>query len=217
MNMKNPDKTAYIIGNGGSRKGFDLLLLKGKGTVFGCNALYRDYQRSTPKYVLPDYLVAIDNPIITEIESSDFPSSRVLIPPEDEKWEPVELHWGRAVNKQWDPQRPRSNAGMNAILEALKLEYETMYVFGFDFLVVNQNTAMSNLYDGTDCYGLETRANLQDTRNRMKYLGHVIENNPKTNFVFCYPKETIAGGIYNPQAENTCITSFDDLIYLLSE
>lgn len=217
MNMKNPDKTAYIIGNGGSRKGFDLLLLKGKGTVFGCNALYRDYQRSTPKYVLPDYLVAIDNPIITEIESSDFPSSRVLIPPEDEKWEPVELHWGRAVNKQWDPQRPRSNAGMNAILEALKLEYETMYVFGFDFLVLNQNTAMSNLYDGTDCYGLETRANLQDTRNRMKYLGHVIENNPKTNFVFCYPKETIAGGIYNPQAENTCITSFDDLIYLLSE
>jgi hypothetical protein len=217
MNMKNPDKTAYIIGNGGSRKGFDLLLLKGKGTVFGCNALYRDYQRSTPKYVLPDYLVAIDNPIITEIESSDFPSSRVLIPPEDEKWEPVELHWGRAVNKQWDPQRPRSNAGMNAILEAIKLEYETLYVFGFDFLVVNQNTAMSNLYDGTDCYGLETRANLQDTRNRMKYLGHVIENNPKTNFVFCYPKETIAGGIYNPQAENTCITSFDDLIYLLSE
>jgi len=217
MNMKNPDKTAYIIGNGGSRKGFDLLLLKGKGTVFGCNALYRDYQRSTPKYVLPDYLVAIDNPIITEIESSDFPSSRVLIPPEDEKWEPVELHWGRAVNKQWDPQRPRSNAGMNAILEAIKLEYETLYVFGFDFLVVDQNTAMSNLYDGTDCYGLETRANLQDTRNRMKYLGHVIENNPKTNFVFCYPKETIAGGIYNPQAENTCITSFDDLIYLLSE
>jgi len=217
MNMKNPDQTAYIIGNGGSRKGFDLLLLKGKGTVFGCNALYRDYRLSNPKYVLPDYLVAIDNPIITEIESSDFPSSRVLIPPEDEKWEPVELHWGRAVNKQWDPQRPRSNAGMNAILEAIKLEYETLYVFGFDFLVVDQNTAMSNLYDGTDCYGLETRANLQDTRNRMKYLGHVIENNPKTNFVFCYPKETIAGGIYNPQAVNTCITSFDDLIYLLSE
>jgi len=217
MNMKNPDKTAYIIGNGGSRKGFDLLLLKGKGTVFGCNALYRDYRLSNPKYVLPDYLVAIDNPIITEIESSDFPSSRVLIPPEDEKWEPVELHWGRAVNKQWDPQRPRSNAGMNAILEAIKLEYETLYVFGFDFLVVDQNTAMSNLYDGSDCYGLETRANLQDTRNRMKYLGHVIENNPKTNFVFCYPKETIAGGIYNPQAVNTCITSFDDLIYLLSE
>jgi len=217
MNMKNPDQTAYIIGNGGSRKGFDLLLLKGKGTVFGCNALYRDYRLSNPKYVLPDYLVAIDNPIITEIESSDFPSSRVLIPPEDEKWEPVELHWGRAVNKQWDPQRPRSNAGMNAILEAIKLEYETLYVFGFDFLVVDQNTAMSNLYDGTDCYGLETRANLQDTRNRMKYLGHVIENNPKTNFVFCYPKETIASGIYNPQAVNTCITSFDDLIYLLSE
>ena len=79
--MIDPEKTAYIIGNGGSRKGFDLLMLKGRGVVFGCNALYRDFAVSSPRYALPDYLVAIDNPIITEIESSDFPSARVLIPP----------------------------------------------------------------------------------------------------------------------------------------
>jgi hypothetical protein len=41
--MKNVLKTAYIIGNGVSRKSFDLMSLKGKGKVFGCNALYRDY------------------------------------------------------------------------------------------------------------------------------------------------------------------------------
>ena len=213
--MIEPNKTAYIIGNGGSRKGFDLLILKGKGTVFGCNALYRDFAMNTQKYALPDYLVAIDTPIITEIESSDFPSARVLIPPENERWEPVELHWGRAVNKAWNPQRPRSNAGMNAILEAIKKDYTHLYILGFDFLVVDQETAMSNLYDGTDCYGLETRANLQDTRNRMKYLGYVIENNPDVNFIFCYPKDV--GQLYNPQAINSCFTNFDDLIGLLRE
>ncbi len=210
--MIDPFRTAHIIGNGGSRKGFDLMQLKNKGSVFGCNALYRDYVLQG--YVLPDYLVAIDNPIITEIEGSSFPSTRVLIPPENERWEPIELHWGRAVNKSWNPARPRSNAGMNAILEAIKKEYTQLYIFGFDFLVVDQNTAMSNLYDGTECYGLETRANLQDTRNRMKYLGYVLEKYPDTNFTFCYPKD--AGNIYSPDVKNCSIINFDELTYLLT-
>ena len=55
--MIDPEKTAYIIGNGGSREGFDLMLLKGRGVEFGCNALYRDFV-STNRYALPDYLVA---------------------------------------------------------------------------------------------------------------------------------------------------------------
>ena len=42
--------TAYIIGNGTSRQGLDLNVLK--GDIWGCNALYRDYT--------PDYLTIID-------------------------------------------------------------------------------------------------------------------------------------------------------------
>ena len=137
--MKNVLKTAYIIGNGVSRSSFDLMNLKGKGKVFGCNALYRDYAEQD--YVLPDYLVAIDNPIIAEIEKSDFPKERFLNPPEDEKWEPVELHWKRSVAPGWSPARPRSNAGMNAIQEAIKKGYTTIFIFGFDFLATSSDTA----------------------------------------------------------------------------
>lgn len=208
-----PKTTAYVIGNGTSRKSFDLIKLKGNGTVFGCNALYRDFRMTNPKYILPDYLVAIDASIITEIESSDFPSKRFINPPEAEKWEPVELHWGRAVNKQWDPQRPRSNAGMNAILEAIKMGFTDVYIFGFDSLVVDQSVAMSNLYDGTNCYGLETRASLPDTRNRMKYLGWVIENNPQIKFHFCFPKEL---RIYKPEADNCFMHDFNEIYHLLA-
>ena len=75
--------TAFIIGNGTSRKGFDLTRLKPYGTVFGCNALYRDF----PDYSLPDFLVSIDDGIITEIEHSDFPSKRFIVPPMDERLE----------------------------------------------------------------------------------------------------------------------------------
>ena len=207
-----PENTAYIIGNGASRQPFDLMILRGKGTVFGCNALYRDFSFTSPKYVLPDFLIAIDDAITVEIESSDFPSNRVIIPPENEKWEPVELHWGRSATKDWNPARPRSNAGMNAILEAIKKGYSDLYIFGFDSLVVDNKVALSNLYDGTDCYGYDTRANLQDTRNRMTFLGWVIEKNPDTHFTFCYPKDMIDSGVYLPQAPNVSISNFDEMM-----
>ena len=207
-----PENTAYIIGNGASRQPFDLMILRGKGTVFGCNALYRDFSFTSPKYVLPDFLIAIDDAITIEIESSDFPSNRIIIPPENEKWEPVELHWGRSATKDWNPARPRSNAGMNAILEAIKKGYGDLYIFGFDSLVVDNKVALSNLYDGTDCYGYDTRANLQDTRNRMTFLGWVIEKNPDTHFTFCYPKDMIDSGVYLPQAPNVSISNFDEMM-----
>jgi hypothetical protein len=210
--MKNVLKTAYIIGNGVSRESFDLMDLKGNGKVFGCNALYRDYTKED--YTLPDYLVAIDNPIINEIKNSNFPKERFLNPPEDEKWEPVELHWGRSATPDWNPARPRSNAGMNAILESIKKGYTTIYCFGFDFLVVDESIAMSNVYDNTNCYGLETRANISDTRNRMKYLGWLIEKHNTVKFIFCYPKGT---AFYQAESENVSFCDFDQLRHLLME
>ena len=34
-----------------------------------------------------------------------------------------------------NPARPRSNAGMNAMLEAIKKGFTTLYMFGFDFIL----------------------------------------------------------------------------------
>ena len=215
--MKNVLKTAYIIGNGASRKEFDLFDLQGRGKVFGCNALYRDFVDYN--FMLPDYLVAIDYEIIMEIEEhSNFPRERFINPPEEEKWEPIELHWKTSSDPNWNPARPRSNAGMNAILEAIKKGYTSIYIFGFDFLVVDEDIALSNLYDGSPCYGMETRANLNDTRGRMNYLGWVIEQHSDIKFFFCYPREVIVfKGIYTHEADNVQVLSFGKLIDLLVE
>jgi len=52
-------KRVFCIGNGESRKGFDLESLRKYGTIYGCNAIYRDF--------MPDVLTAVDHGIMHEI------------------------------------------------------------------------------------------------------------------------------------------------------
>ncbi len=52
-------KRVFCIGNGESRKGFDLETLRQHGTIYGCNAIYRDF--------MPDVLTAVDHGIMHEI------------------------------------------------------------------------------------------------------------------------------------------------------
>ena len=54
----------FCIGNGESRKDFDLNKLKPHGKIYGCNALYRNFT--------PDVLIAVDGGIIHEIYHSGY-------------------------------------------------------------------------------------------------------------------------------------------------
>ena len=54
-----PRGNAYIIGNGPSRKDFDLETLKTTGQTYGCNALYRDF--------VPDFIFSIDLKVTNEM------------------------------------------------------------------------------------------------------------------------------------------------------
>tara|TARA_Y100000004_G_scaffold44268_1_gene48542 strand:+ start:3882 stop:4721 length:840 start_codon:yes stop_codon:yes gene_type:complete len=54
----------FCLGNGESRKGVNLDLLKPYGKIYGCNALYRDFT--------PDVLVAVDQGITHEIYQSGY-------------------------------------------------------------------------------------------------------------------------------------------------
>ena len=62
-------KRVFVIGNGESRKGIDLAELNKYGKVYGCNALYRDYE--------PDALIAIDEQLMHEIYWSGYPIDHV--------------------------------------------------------------------------------------------------------------------------------------------
>ena len=71
-------KEAYIIGNGHSRLQVDLTELRKEGTIFGCNALYRDFS--------PDWLLSGDATIIKEICKTGYPENNHCIFPD---WAPI--------------------------------------------------------------------------------------------------------------------------------
>lgn len=177
--------TAIIIGNGASLQQADLPSLHKIGTntaTFGCNALYRIFT--------PDYLVAIDEEMIREIKASQFPKCQFIIPPTEEQYEPAQLYrdLGYSIPEITKPTDfPRSNAGMNAMIEAIKRGYKQLVMVGFDFIVASETISTSNMFDGTLNYGPLTKATFHDTVNRMRYLNWFIDQHPDIRFVFVYP------------------------------
>jgi len=176
---------AFIIGNGVSRQGFDLEKLRGRGTIFGCNALYRDFT--------PDYLVAIDDAIISEINHAidmgecEVPQSKFIVPAWTECFE--------------ETTGNRSNAGMNAMVEAIKKDHTELYCLGFDFLI-DDEISVANIYDKTPCYGPETRANRRDNINRAAYMEYVALQNRDVLFTFLFPRQEQPLRLLSVSADN---------------
>ena len=161
---------AFIIGNGASRDGFDLEQLRPYGEIYGCNALYRDFE--------PDWLVAIDQVITEEIQESDFPKEKFIHPIMEEQFE----------HPEFNPfTRLRSNAGMNAMIEALKRGKRELICLGFDF-IINDSISVSNLYDGSNAYGPETRTSVADNVRRVKYLDWFANKNNVAQFRMILPR-----------------------------
>lgn len=167
--MKTKSK-ALIIGNGMSRQDFDIHSMREDYYTFGCNAIYRDFE--------PDILVALDEEIISEILDSEFPKDRFIIPPLDEQFEPA----------IFNPARPRNNAGMIAMSEAIRMGFRILHCIGMDFVIDDPAANMSNVYDGTDCYGPETRASYHDCINRCKYMNWFAATNPHILFRFMFKR-----------------------------
>lgn len=169
-NISTDTNRGFIIGNGVSREGFDLEQLRPFGTIYGCNALYRDFE--------PDYLIAIDEKITQEIQNSSFPQSKFINPSFEEQFE----------HPEFNPfSRLRSNAGMNAMIEALKHGKRELICLGFDF-IINNNYSVSNMYDGTNAYGPETRTSVVDNIRRVKYLEWFARKNNTAQFRFMLPR-----------------------------
>ena len=134
-----PRGNAYIIGNGPSRKGFDLNKLKATGQTYGCNALYRDF--------IPDYIFSVDTKMTMKMC-------------EDKVYEKC-FHYAPSleVNRSYSnsklhltPNNPHWISGNQAFWTACVHGHKNIYLIGFDFQEFGKDQ-LNNIYQDTPCYG----------------------------------------------------------------
>ena len=128
-------KTAFVLGNGTSRKSINLEQLKTKGTIYGCNALYRDFD--------PDFLVAVDVKMILEINQAKYQHRH-----------PVWTNPNRAYDKMnglnfFNPSKGWSS-GPTALHLASEHQNNVIYIIGFDYQGIEDK--INNIYASTPNY-----------------------------------------------------------------
>jgi len=129
----------FLIGNGSSRKDFDLNKLRGKGTIIGCNALFRTFN--------PDILIAVDNKMVKEIGNSNYSINNICLSPAGRS---------NAPNfRSWKSPKPFNTSGAFAMhLIGLILKPKRLFCLGMDGYT-------GNVYAGTPNYPVRGATNFK--------------------------------------------------------
>lgn len=170
--------TVFLIGNGVSRKDFDLERLRPHGLIIGCNALYREFT--------PDLLIVVDVKMITEITKSGYPENHYVIQPANRsKLVPNGLIW-RCQSGGYNTSGCFGMRICNELIQAKKC-----YMLGMDGYD-------GNLYQGTENYGNNP---IRDYTGIHKYYFNALSVDGPTIFynvnpIDGWPKEMYNTGKY---------------------
>ena len=128
-------KTAFVLGNGISRKSIDHTQLKDKGTIYGCNALYREFS--------PDYLIAVDTKMVIEINREKYQHSH-------EVWTNPNRSYHQLTGFNFFNPSKGWSSGPTALWLASTHDTQTIYIIGFDYEGVDEK--INNIYADTENY-----------------------------------------------------------------
>lgn len=156
--------TAFVLGNGVSRKGIDLDRLRQHGPIYGCNGLYREF--------VPDVLIATDRPIATAIQQSGYAKHNQFY-----TRRPLEDLGARPVPKSYFGYSSGPIATAIAALDG----HNTVYLLGFDMGPI-EGKRFNNVYAGTEFYK-PADAQPTFTGNWIKQLIHVTQDFAQCEFV----------------------------------
>ena len=145
-------KFVSVIGNGESRRGFDVTVLKGITTVVGCNAIFRDHNL--------DYIVACDRHMCQEAANTCGKNTTIYT---RENWYKQFAFWPN-VKKVPDlpyegDKRPDDpfhwGTGQFAALVGLSFKPKAIFLIGMDLYGLgkeNKPDNVNNIYKGSTGY-----------------------------------------------------------------
>lgn len=195
---------AIVLGNGESRKKFDIATLKGHGKIYGCNAIYRDYPELCAR------IVSVNESMYQEVYEAKQKNQYKfeLIGPKDisdwnftflgEKlrYKPNGLKGYRLFQrgKQSNPDHKiidlatRKGSGTSAVLHAAERGYENICILGFDMIgkikaKANDFTPwINNVYKNTRNYETRARQKSYLFYEWLFHLTQIFRRFPNTNF-----------------------------------
>lgn len=131
--------TAFVLGNGKSRLRLQLENLRGKGTIYGCNALYREFD--------PDFLVAVDVKMVNEIISSGYHRDHQV-------WTNPNKGLSTKSGINFFSPHKGWSSGPTALWFSCLQGHKNIYIFGFDYQGLDGR--FNNVYADTFNYKKST-------------------------------------------------------------
>ena len=159
----------FVLGNGTSRKDIDLVKLQKFGNIYGCNALYREFD--------PDYLVAVDVKMILEIDKKKYQMRNPNV------WTNPSKAYKHIEGLNYFKPSKGWSSGPTALHLATEYlpTYNKIFILGFDYKGLEQGKLINNLYAGTPNYKKVTDSATY-YGNWLKQTSTVVKNNPLINF-----------------------------------
>ena len=178
---------AYCIGNGPSRKNFDLTKLS-KGATYGCNALYRDY--------IPTYLFCLDGEIADEWEENDIQTKckvyTTMYEAKKRKGFNVIPNFEKLVC-----------SGDQSIKTAYHDGCRQIFLIGYDFMEYGPKM-LNNIYQGSRNYGV--RLTEEEFSKSIKWFLKFVQEKEDCNFVIVH--DTITEKIKQGTVDNLNIIPY---------
>lgn len=161
-------KFGFVIGNGESRKGFNLATLRSpENIIYGCNALYRDFH--------PDVLVSTDRKVVREIQRTKYEGEYYYS--DNRK---MRLHSSDGYHNY---RYKGYDTGATAVwLMCFKLNHylKDIILIGFDFF--SKNKLHNNIYKGTENYRNEYQIAVNPHRHWISNFTDSVRDYPSLNF-----------------------------------
>ena len=163
--------TAFLIGNGLSRKPINLCSLK--GTTYGCNAIYTEF--------FPDYIVILDKYMIIEALSNNINNLYTTKKARD-YYVKLNLCNKENINILKNTNITLRNSGLISLNLALEKLYTTIYFIGWDLYTNIEKRELNNMYRDHSCYIKNCRDHDPNVR-QVRGLINTINKNTCINFI----------------------------------
>ena len=155
---------AFVLGNGQSRATIDLVQLRQLGSIYGCNALYREWE--------PECLVATDRPIAEAIQRSGYSKKNRFY-----TRKPLPDLGAHVVPRKYHG----NSSGPIACALAAMDGNARIYMLGFD-MGPSPSNRFNNVYAGTEFYKASDAAPTF-TGNWIRQIASMVGDFPDMQFI----------------------------------